>query len=228
MSAVIGIVPDFESGGGVSAEPDAIAALEDAGGEARIVEAAAVALDGLLLCGGPFDVPPSWYGQQAIARIDAPRERRSRLERELLQVAEREQIPVLGVCGGAQLMAVERGGTLIQDLATLRPGGLEHERGSEPGTVHPVSLAPDSRLARITGAREFGVNSSHHQGIDRPGRGVRAVGWAPDGVIEAIEDPGPRFWIGVQWHPERLGDAPSRALLRAFVAAARRRRDERD
>ena len=227
MSPLVGIVPDFEPDGRTAVELDVLTALENAGGEARIVAASpsAGAFDALLLCGGGFDLPPEWYGQRPVARIDAPRERRSRLERELLQVAEAEGLPVLGICGGAQLMAVHRGGSLIQDLATLRPGGLDHEPGAERcSKVHTLRLAADSELARITGCTELAVNSSHHQAIDRPGRGVRAVGWAPDQVIEAIEDASLRFWIGVQWHPERLADAASEALLGAFIAAACRER----
>ncbi len=224
MSPLVGIVPDFEPDGRIAVEPDVLAAVEASGGEPRIVSAwpSDGGFDALLLCGGPFDLPPDWYGQQPVARIDAPREQRSRLERELLQVAEAEGLPVLGICGGAQLMAVHRGGTLIQDLETLRPGGLDHERGAERcSKVHSVRLVADSGLARITGGTELAVNSSHHQAIDRTGRAVRAVGWAPDQVIEAIEDASLRFWIGVQWHPERLADADSEALLGAFIAAAR-------
>jgi putative glutamine amidotransferase len=174
------------------------------------------------LCGGAFDIPPAWYGQTPRARIDPPREARSRLERALLVAAEARGLAVLGICNGAQLLAVHRGGALVQDLRSERPGALDHERGAErTRVVHAVEIAPGSRLAALLAAREIGVNSSHHQSIDRPGRNVSVVGRAPDGVVEAIEDPDLTFWVGVQWHPERLRDAASRALFDAFAAASR-------
>lgn len=202
-------------------------AVRRAGGEPRVLEslsaARAAPIEGLLLCGGAFDIPPAWYGQEPRARLDAPREARSRLERALLELAERRALAVLGICNGAQLMAVHRGGTLVQDLATCWPGALDHERGAERASaVHAVALVPESRLAEILGVPEIGVNSSHHQSVEQAGTGVRVVARAPDGVVEAIEDPARDFWIGVQWHPERMRDDASAALLAAFVDAARR------
>ncbi len=177
---------------------------------------------GLLLCGGAFDIPPAWYGQTPRARIDPPREARSRLERALLGAAEARGLALLGICNGAQLLAVHRGGALVQDVRTERPEALDHERGAEPTQpVHAVELARASRLAAVLGAREIAVNSSHHQSIERAGRNVSVAGRAPDGIVEAIEDTHAPFWIGVQWHPERLRDGPSRALFAAFAAAAR-------
>jgi putative glutamine amidotransferase len=176
----------------------------------------------LLLCGGFFDIPPERYGQSPSARIDPPREHRTDLEQTLLEEADRTGVPVLGICNGAQLMAVFRGGTLVQDLATLCPDALDHERSDvRERAVHPVALSPDSRLALLLGQTSIEVNSTHHQAIDHPGRGVRAVGRAPDGVIEAIEDPAHPFWIGVQWHPERLAAAHSMRIFEVLVEAAR-------
>ncbi len=228
MSALIGIAPDVDSAGRRSLEPAYAEAVRRAGGEPLVLETAdSAALErvgGLLICGGAFDIPPAWYGQRPLARIDTPREQRSRLERALLARAEALGLALLGVCGGAQLMAVHRRGTLIQDLAAQWPGALDHERGCEKHRrVHPVRIAADSRLGACTGSIEFGVNSTHHQAIDSPGDDVRVVARAPDGVAEAIEDPTRAFWLGVQWHPECLADEPSRLLFTAFVAAARER-----
>lgn len=178
----------------------------------------------VVVCGGAFDIPPEWYGQRAVARVDRPRLERSRLERAVLREAERRRLPVLGICNGAQLMAVTRGGSLVQDLSTQWPRALQHEQGeSGDRAVHPVDLTPDSRLASLLGETRFDVNSTHHQGIDSPGRGVQIVGRAPDGVVEAIEDPALEFWIGVQWHPERLRCAHGPRLFEALVRAARTR-----
>jgi putative glutamine amidotransferase len=216
-----------DADGRLSVEESYAEAVRRAGGEPWVLDsvaaAAAAPLGGLLLCGGAFDIPPAWYGQEPRGRLDPPREVRSRLERALLEHAERRGLAVLGICNGAQLMAVHRGGTLVQDLPSEWPGALDHERGDAPAAaVHPVALAAESRLFAFLGALALGVNSSHHQSVERAGAGVRVAGRAPDGVVEAIEDPARDFWIGVQWHPERMLDAASAALLAAFVSAARR------
>lgn len=224
MPPIIGIAPDIDASGHASVERDCVEAVERAGGRVRLIvheDRLRDGCDALLLGGGAFDIPPGWYGEQPRARVDPPREARSRLERALLGAAEARGLPVLGICGGAQIMAVCRGGSLVQDLATEWPGALDHERGQESErTVHAVRLAAGSRLAGLLGARDLAVNSTHHQSVRRAGEGVEVVGWAPDGVVEAIEDPAWRFWIGVQWHPERLAEAHARRLLGAFVAAA--------
>ena len=117
---------------------------------------------------------------------------------------------------------MQRGGTLVQDIATELPGALDHERGSEGDRpVHPVRVEPGSYLWRVVGAQDLEVNSTHHQAVREPGKHVRVAARALDGVIEAIEDAERSFWIGVQWHPERLDDSPGRALVVAFVEAAR-------
>ena len=119
-------------------------------------------------------------------------------------------------------MAVCRGGTLVQDIASELPNALAHEqsaRAREP--VHEVSLAEVSRIARVLGCGSLSVNSTHHQSVAGCRGGVDAVGWAPDGVVEAVEDPSREFWIGVQWHPEKLLDQNSLRLVQAFVRAAR-------
>jgi putative glutamine amidotransferase len=227
VSVLIGIAPDIDADGRVSVEESYVEAVRLGGGEPVVLDsldtARAAEVAGLLLCGGAFDIPPAWYGQQPRARIDPPRESRNRLERVLLGHAESRGLAVLGICGGAQLMAVHRGGTLVQDLASLWPGALDHERGAERASaVHKVDLVPASRLRERLAMRELGVNSSHHQSVDLPGEGVQVAARAPDGVVEAIEDPAREFWIGVQWHPERMRDTASAALLTAFVDAARR------
>jgi putative glutamine amidotransferase len=227
MRPLIGVAPDLDDERGATVERPYLDALYQAGGEPKITPTLEAARtcgpSGLLLCGGWFDIPPERYRQSPKARLDPPRELRTHLEHALLEEAERTAVPVLGICNGAQLMAVFRGGTLVQDLVTLWPGALEHERSDmRERAVHPVELSPDSRLAGFLGQTSIEVNSTHHQAIDRPGEGVRDVGRAPDGVIEAIEDPAHPFWIGVQWHPERLAVAHSARIFEVFVDAARR------
>lgn len=170
-------------------------------------------LDGLVLSGGS-DVDPSLYGQPR-DRHTVVDERRDSFELRLLAAAEQRQIPVLAVCRGLQLVNVVRGGTLYQHLP-------EHARYDAPAeVVHQVELAEGSRLHHLLGA-SVGVNSMHHQTIDRLGEGVIEVGWAEDGQIEAIEVPGSPI-LGVQWHPEKIPSDATRALFTWVVAEARAR-----
>lgn len=224
----------LDSEGPQEIDSDALAWLEGAGAEVRLVDPSdpdpfgsstpgSDAPGGLLLAGGFFDLPPSWYGEQPRARVDAPRLRRSRLELRLLRSAWDRGRACLGICGGAQLMAVERGGSLVQDIASELPGGLDHERsGDSEVAVHRVRISEDAPLLQLFGEREIAVNSTHHQCVRDPGRGMRVAGRAPDGVIEAIWSPARPFWLGVQWHPERLACGHARRLARAFVRAALR------
>ena len=130
-------------------------------------------------------------------------------------------LPVLGICGGQQLLHVVLGGTLIQHIADEVPGALNHEQSNprtEPG--HSVRVMPDTLLYRITGADELAVNSAHHQAAKDEPAGVVVNARAPDGIIEGIEDPSRRFCLGVQWHPEYAVSAGDGKIFAAFVAAA--------
>ncbi len=233
----IGITLDWEPPGGYSNFPwyalrqnycDAVAA---AGGLPLAlpheVELAALYLDGidgLVVTGGAFDVDPALYGAAERHGTVTLKERRTRFEWALLEGALERDLPILGICGGQQLLHVVLGGTLIQHIPDRIPEALAHEQPNprdEPG--HEVEIEEGSLLHRCTGRRRMRVNSAHHQAADRPGPGVRISARAPDGVVEAIEDPGRRFCIGVQWHPEFLIDPGDAALFRAFVEAARGR-----
>ncbi|WP_342627443.1 gamma-glutamyl-gamma-aminobutyrate hydrolase family protein [Nguyenibacter vanlangensis] len=159
-------------------------------------------LDGLVVTGGAFDVDPALYG--AATRHDSVtlKSGRTRAELALLRLAIARDLPVLGICGGQQLLAVCLGGTLIQHIPDALPGALAHEQPNprdQPG--HEVAIVPGTLLARVTGAERMAVNSAHHQAVRTPGRAV-VCATAPDGVVEAIEYPGHPFCLGVQWHPE--------------------------
>jgi putative glutamine amidotransferase len=179
-------------------------------------------LDGLLLTGGP-DLDPHTYGAEPHAALGPTEREIDVFELALIDSAERHGLPIFAICRGMQALNVSRGGTLVQDLPTEYDNALPH-RQDEPGRIptHEVRLARGSRIAAVVGTTDIHVNSFHHQAVERLGDGLRAVGWAPDGVVEAIEDPGREFVIGVQWHAESLSETePVQAdLLDAFVTAA--------
>jgi putative glutamine amidotransferase len=131
-------------------------------------------------------------------------------------------MPVLGICGGQQLLAVALGGTLIQHIPDSIATSIEHEQPNprtEPG--HDVIIAPDTLLARIIGKPRMAVNSAHHQAVATPGQGAVINALAPDGVVEGVEHPGHRFALGVQWHPEYAVDPADPLIFAAFVQACR-------
>jgi putative glutamine amidotransferase len=186
-------------------------------------------LDGVLLSGGAFDVPPDLYGQEPRPWMGEIRPERSRFEVALLREAAGRDLPVLGICGGMQIINVALGGTLYQDIPQERPGSDQHRQpGRNDRPCHPVEVQAKTRLAAIVSGKRSGrpvqlqVNSTHHQAVRDLGRGLLANAFAPDGLIEGIESTRHRFLLGVQWHPERLyRTIPEQArIFRAFVRAA--------
>ncbi len=173
---------------------------------------------GVLLTGGP-DVEPWRYGQAPLAGVKLhPDGARDALDLDLLARADDAGWPVLAVCYGCQALAVARGGSLIQDLPSAGVAGHAVHRPLHR-LAHAVTVLDSSVLAWMP--RRFEVNSRHHQAIADPGR-LRVAARAPDGVIEAVEDPGAnRFVVGVQWHPENLLFNPHLELFRRFRAACR-------
>ncbi len=162
-------------------------------------------LDGILFTGGD-DMNPAKYGEEWHPKVSRMHERREEFEFALIAEVERRRMPALGVCFGSQLMNVYRGGSLYQFLPECaREGPLEHRRlpDCEPGR-HPIKLDADSQLGRAIGKREVSVNTYHKQAVCKIGRGLKIIATAPDGVIEAFEDPTFPLFAAVQWHPERL------------------------
>jgi putative glutamine amidotransferase len=179
-------------------------------------------IHGLVVTGGAFDVDPGLFGADTKHPTVTTKDRRTAFELAITKGAAAADKPVLGICGGQQLLNVALGGTLIQHIPDEVEGALAHEQPN-PRTEagHTVRIAPGSLLHRVTGAEELAVNSAHHQAVKdlAPDLVVDAV--APDGVIEGIEAPGRRFVIGVQWHPEYAISEGDTRLFAAFVAAAR-------
>ncbi len=178
-----------------------------------VVEALVGRLDGLLIPGG-WDVDPALYGQEPHPATDAPHIARDAWEQALIREALRQDIPLLCICRGAQLLNVTLGGTLHQHL----PDVLGHEKHRPaPGVygTHDARFEPGSRMAALMG-EDVEINCYHHQGIADPGT-LTVTGRAEDGLPEAVEDPEHRFVLGVQWHPEVSRD---RRLFGALVNAA--------
>ena len=184
-------------------------------------------LDAVVLTGSPADVDPQRFGSArhpAAARPDPDRER---TDVALLDHAMAAGKPVLAVCYGAQLLNVHLGGTLLQDIPSEIQSTIDHDQDEDGNDGRHTVRIEGGHLAeaagRAHGGGEAQVNSSHHQSILQPGRGLRVTARAPDGVVEAIEWEGGRDWVvGVQWHPERMrGDALADALFRRLVSEAR-------
>ena len=179
-------------------------------------------LDGVCLSGGP-DIDPEGYGEETRnPQLGATEPGLDAYELALAQLADARGMPVLGICRGVQALNVARGGTLHQHVGDFTDGSIVH-RQTERGriTTHSVRIEPGSRLARVMGVTAAEVNSFHHQSADRLGQGLREVAWAPDGVVEGIEDEGASLYFGVQWHVESLVDRPEHlALFRELVEEA--------
>jgi putative glutamine amidotransferase len=178
-------------------------------------------LCGLCLSGGP-DLHPTVYGAIPHAALGPTEPHLDLFEVALVRAAEARDLPVLAICRGLQVLNVSRGGTLVQDLPSERPSNVVHRqlRAARVAT-HDVTLENASRVAQALGNRDISVNSFHHQAIDVLGSGLRAVGWAPDGVIEAVEATDRAFTLAVQWHAESMIDSPEQArLMRTFAETA--------
>ena len=177
-------------------------------------------IDALVVTGGAFDIDPELYGDGERHPSVVLKDARTAAELALLRAALARDLPVLGICGGQQLLAVALGGTLIQHIPDEVAQSLSHEQPNprhEPG--HQVSIVPGTVLHRIVGSATMDVNSSHHQAV-RDAGAARVSARASDGVIEGIEDSSRRFCLGVQWHPEFLIDPGDGRLFEALVEAS--------
>ncbi|HYM24000.1 MAG TPA: gamma-glutamyl-gamma-aminobutyrate hydrolase family protein [Vicinamibacterales bacterium] len=205
------------------------------GGEVRIVDAsmpvpsALEGVDGLLLTGGD-DVAPARYGEAAHEATVGAEAGRDDFEIAIVKAARGRELPIFAICRGIQVLNVACGGTLVQDIPSQVAGALNHSLGVPPhqpyALAHAVWLEKESLLStlmsdRLSGADECDVNSRHHQAVKGLAQGFKVTATAPDGVIEAIEDPDAPFCLGVQWHPEnfwRTGEF--RPLFEGFLQAA--------
>jgi len=233
----IGVTLDSEEPGGYSKFPwyalrqNYAGSLIAAGGlplalphvPVALVDACLDQLDGLVVTGGAFDVDPALYGGGERHPAVGLKAERTAFEWAITEQALARDLPVLGICGGQQLLNVVLGGTLIQHIPDSVAGALAHEQVNPRDEAgHEVRIVEATLLHRLVGQTSLPVNSAHHQAVDRLGRGVLVSATAPDGVIEAIEHPGYRFCLGVQWHPEFLISDGDHRIIEGFIRAARR------
>lgn len=233
---IIGFTMDYEAGGGYSKLPwyaireNYMTAISRLGAiplplphELHLVDTYFRMIDGLVVTGGAFDIPPEFYGETSRhEKVTTLKERRTAFEAAITRKALVEKKPLLAICGGQQLLGVLTGGTLLQHIPDSIPNALEHEQPNprtEPG--HTVTVKENTLLHHIVGTAAMEVNSAHHQAVGTVGNGVIVNAVAPDGVIEGIEIPAHPFCLGVQWHPEYAVTDADNKIIAAFVEASK-------
>ncbi len=240
----IGITPDFSEGRPEAQFPVPLYELKvayadavlKAGGlplvlpysdDRAVIDAYLDRVSGILVTGGAFDIPPEAYGDAAREGMGPIKQGRTAFETLLMQAALARNLPVLGVCGGMQLLNVVMGGTLFQDIGREVTNAREHEQKHDRTQPHhPIDVKEGTQLAELLGRGQVMVNSTHHQAVKTPGKNVVVSAVSPDGVVEAIESPSYGFAVGVQWHPELLlNTVPSHlGVYKAFIHKAREQR----
>ncbi len=179
-------------------------------------------VDGLIFTGG-YDLDSKYFHQRPHPRSSKPREPRDWFELALLKEAIKLKKPIFCICRGHQLFNVARGGNLYQDLSLINTQLLKHHGDNFAGEInHPVKLQPGSLLHDVIGCQNINCNSSHHQAIDKIGKGLIVSAKTSDGIIEGLELVDYPFLLSVQWHPERIFKrAHARRLFEAFISASK-------
>ena len=232
---IIGITVDSEEPGGYSKLPwyalrrNYAGAVTHAGGvpillphHAELAETYLDMIDGLVLTGGAFDVDPALFGASSRHPTVTLKADRTRFELAMVRGAVKRKLPILGICGGQQLLNVALGGTLIQHIPDEVNNALAHEQPN-PRTEagHSVDIVAGTKLAEIIQKPRIPVNSAHHQAIKDVAPGCIVDATASDGVIEGIEMQDHPFCVGVQWHPEYHISPADGAIFHALIAACR-------
>ena len=177
-------------------------------------------LDGLIITGGNFDINPKLYSKNNL-RSGIIKSKRTEFEICIFEKFFKIKKPILGICGGEQLINVACGGTLIQDIKSEKPSSINHEQQKPRNkTSHVIKIKEDTKLYEIIKKNEIFVNSAHHQSIEVLGEKLIECAKAEDSIIEAIEHIEHPWCIGVQWHPEFLITPSDKLLFKHFISSA--------
>ena len=177
-------------------------------------------IDGVIITGGNFDINPSLYGKKNNHSREI-KNIRTEFEMKICNMSYKKNLPILGICGGEQLLNVSCGGTLIQDIKKFNNKMLEHEQlNPRNQTSHSVSIKRKTKLYEIIKQEKIEVNSAHHQAVEQLGKNFIVSGTSSDGIVEAIENIELDWCIGVQWHPEFLITKADKLILKNFIYCA--------
>ena len=188
----------------------------------KLIEKYLNIIDGIVITGGDFDVDPSLYGEKKIHNKVQLKQSRTNFEFKITQLAIKKNLPILGICGGEQLLNVIFGGSLYQHIPDQIKTEINHEQTNPRNQAsHKIIIKKNSKLESIVKTTEMFVNSAHHQSVNKIGTKLYVSAHASDGVIEAIESKDLEFCLGVQWHPEFLIDKNDIKIFSALVAASK-------
>lgn len=181
-------------------------------------------VNGLVITGGDFDIDPKLYGDKKTSSKVSMKKDRTEFEFKIASQALKKKIPVLGICGGQQLINVMLGGTLIQHIPDSFNTKINHEQKNprDQGS-HSVTIKKKSKLFQIVKNTTMFVNSAHHQAVDKLGKNLIASAFSDDGIIEGIETTTNNYCLGVQWHPEFLIDKNDIKIFKSLVTSAKKR-----
>lgn len=235
MTPLIGLILDHEPPGGYSKFPwyalreNYFSSFQEIGAlcvgipyDHGRIDAYLSLINGLVVTGGHFDVSPHLYGDRDHHDTVRTKSQRTDFEFALTQKALEKELPVLGICGGHQLLNVMFGGTLIQHIPDEVETSLNHEQPiPRDQPYHKISIQPRTHLHSIVETTEMTVNSAHHQAIKKLGDDLIINAIASDGIIEGVESSRHRFCLGLQWHPEFFTDPKDKVIFKSFVEACR-------
>ena len=227
---IIGITLDNEESGQYSKFPwyairqNYLHSIEDLGAipfplshSLNTINDIASLIDGIIITGGNFDIHPSIYGKKNINSRNK-KNIRTTFEMQLCKLGLNKNIPILGICGGEQLINVCLGGTLIQDIKSLNYETLDHEQSNPRNeTSHEIFIVSQTKLHSIIHQPSIMVNSAHHQAVDKLGKNLIINGTSKDGIIESIEHTNHKWCIGIQWHPEFLITKFDKLIIADFI-----------